>query len=237
MASAGPAIHLELAQRGIALGLAGGQRLAPHVLRLLGQVEDRLPALGDLGGQLDVLGPQRGHQYRNAFADRLIDQLERLAESGALVGGQRDGVVLALVLQALAAPHLTADLDDFAGAGDRGVVGHAVEALDDLRAGGAQAEDEPAVGDVVEAGRGHRGQGGCPGVELQDARGQLNPFGAGGQVAQRAHRVERIRLGDKDNVQPGAFEVGHFGGDLLEAAGVIDAQSDPHVRVPYALVN
>ena len=49
-----------------------------------------------------------------------------------------------------------------------------------------------------------------------------NPFRAGRQVAERAHRVERIRLGDKDNVQPGAFEVGHLGGHLLEAARVID---------------
>ena len=60
---------------------------------------------------------------------------------------------------------------------------------------------------------------------------------AGGQVAQRTHRVERIRLGDKDNVQPGAFEVGHFGGDVLEPAGVIDPQPNSHVRYPYAVAN
>jgi hypothetical protein len=137
--------------------------------------------------------------------------------------------VLALVLQVLTTPYLAADIDDFAGAGNRGVVGHAVEALDDLWARGAQAEREPAIGDVVEAGRGHRGQRGRSGVQLQDARGQLNPFCAGGQVPQRAHRVERIRLGDKDNVQPGAFEVGHFGGHLFEPAPVVDPQSDPHV--------
>src|SRR6201998_112014 len=145
--------------------------------------------------------------------------------------------MLALVLQVLPTPHLTADIDDFASAGYRGVVGHTVEALDDLWARGAEPEREPAIGDVVETGRGHRGQCGRSGVQLQDARGQLNPFRAGGQVPQRAHRVERIRLGDKDDVQPGAFEVGHFGGHLFEPARVVDPQSDPHIFYPYAVVN
>jgi hypothetical protein len=169
-------------------------------LRLFRQIEDRLPALGDLGGQLDVLRPERGDEYRNAFPHRIIDELERLTQSGALVGWQRDGVVLALVLQGLSAPDLAADVDDFAGAGYRGVVGHAVEALDDLRTGGAKTEGEPAVGDIVQASRGHRRQRGRPGVKLQNARRQLYPFRAGRKVAQRADRIERIRLGDKDNV-------------------------------------
>ena len=219
---------LEVAQRRVALRLTGGQCLAPDILRLLRQEEDRLPSLGDLGGQLDVLGAQRGDQDGNAFADRLIDQLQRLAQAGALLGRQRDRVVVALVLQLFAPPHLAADLDDLAGARDRRVVTDPVETLDHLRARSAQAQDVAAVGDVVQAGGGHGGQRGRAGVELQDARRQLDAVGAGCQVSERTHRVERIRLGDKDNVQAGAFEVGHLGGHLLEAARVVDSQSDSH---------
>ena len=38
---------------------ARGERVAPDVARALGQVEDRLPALGDLGGELVVAGEAR----------------------------------------------------------------------------------------------------------------------------------------------------------------------------------
>ena len=87
---------VERSQCRIALGIPGPQRLAPHLVGLLGIEEHRLPALGDLGGQLDVLRAQRRDRDRNAVADRMIDQLQRLAEAGAPVGGQRNLVVLAV---------------------------------------------------------------------------------------------------------------------------------------------
>lgn len=220
--------HLEFAERRVAAGPAGRECVAPDVVRAFGQEEDRLPALGDLRGQLHVLRAEGGQQHRNAFAHRMIDQLQRFAEAGAALGGQRHPVVLALELQALAAPHPAADLDDLAGAADRRVVGHAVEALDHLRAGGPEAEDEAAVGDVVQAGRRHRGQRGGPRVQLQDARGQLHVIGPGGEIAERAHRVERVRLGHEDDVQSGPFQVGDLGGHFLETARIVDAQSDTH---------
>src|SRR3712207_9164856 len=63
-----------------------------------------------------------------------------------------------LFRSALAPPHLAADLDDLPGAGDRLVVGHAVEALDDLWPRRAEAEDRPPAGERVEPRGGHRGQ-------------------------------------------------------------------------------
>ena len=134
-----------------------------------------------------------------------IDELQRFAKSSALISGKRDRVVLALILHVFTAPHLTADLDHLASSTNRRVVPNTVKSFDDLRAGRTQPQGEPAIRHIVEPGRGHRGQRGRSGVELQNSRSQLHVFGVGGQIAQRAHRVEGIRLGDKDNVQPGAF--------------------------------
>jgi len=44
----------------VAPGLPGGQRRAEDLGRPLWVEEQRLPALGDLGGELDVLRPDRG---------------------------------------------------------------------------------------------------------------------------------------------------------------------------------
>src|SRR5262249_21149388 len=88
-----------------------------------------------------------------------------------------------------------------------------------------------------EAGGGHGGQRGGPGVELQNAGSQLNPFRAGRQVSERADRVERIRLGGKDDVQPGAVEVGPFRGHLLETAPGGDTQADTHGPAPAVAAN
>src|SRR5580692_3677463 len=107
-------------------GLAFGERGVPRDRRLLWEVEDGLPALGDLGGERDVLRAERGDDDRDALPDRVVDQLERLAEAGAALVGQR--VVLALVVQPVAAPHHPADLDQLPGPPDRGVVPHAVPA-------------------------------------------------------------------------------------------------------------
>ena len=80
-------VDVERAERRVAPGRPGAQRLAPHLGGLLRQVERRLPALGELGGERHVLRPDRGDGDRDAVPDRVVDQLERLAEAGALAGG------------------------------------------------------------------------------------------------------------------------------------------------------
>jgi hypothetical protein len=105
----------------------------------------RQPAVRDRRRQLDVPGPERRHVHRDAFADRMIDQLQRLAESGPEPLGQRDLVIGASVLKPVAPPDRPADLDDLGRPGERRVIGDAVEALDHLRPGSAEAEDEPAA--------------------------------------------------------------------------------------------
>ena len=233
IASAVCAMMSSWPQRGIPLGVAGRERVAPDLLRLLRVVEDRLPAVGQLGGQLDVLRAERGQDDRDVRADRVVDELQRLAESGALPGRQRDLIVRALVLQPLPAPHLAADLDQLAGPGQRRVVGNAVPALDDLRPGRADAQRETSAGDVVEAGRRHRRHRRRARVDLHDAGRQLDPLGHRGQIAKLADRVVTVGLRHEDDVQPGLFEVGQLSRRLLEAARVVQCHSDAHAADPF----
>ena len=55
---------LQRATGRVALGLAGPDGIAPDVAELVGHEEDRLPALGDLGGELDVLGSDGGDPHQ-----------------------------------------------------------------------------------------------------------------------------------------------------------------------------
>ena len=186
---------------------------SPHTSSAFSGIEEhRLPALGDLGGELDVLRAQRGDRDRNAFADRMIDQLQRLAQTGAPVGGQRNLVVLAVIGHPFAAPHLPADLDDLAGAAQRRVERHAVEALHHLRSRRADAQPEAAVGDVVQPGGRHRQQRRGADVDRDHAGAQLDPGRLGRQEAELADRVVRVGLGDQRDVDA----------DLLQLDDLVD---------------
>ena len=222
--------HVQRAERRIPPGHPLGDRAAPHLAGLLGQVEERLPALGQLGGERHVLRADGGDHDRDALAHRVIDQLERLAEPGAHRRRQRDLVGRPVVAEPLPAPDHPADLDELAGPAHRGVVGHTVPALDHLRAGRADAEREPAVRDVVQPGRGHRGQRRGARVQLKDPGGDLQPLRHGRDVAELADRVEAVRLRDEDDPEAGLLVVGEFGDRLGEAAGVVERHSDPHDR-------
>ena len=213
---------------GIPLRGACRQRAAPRGRGLLREVEDWFPALGQLGGEFYVLRPERRHHDRDPFPDRVIDQLERLAQAGALISWQRDGVVPALMHQPLAPPDAAADFDDLPGAPDRRVVRHPMPALDHLRARGPDAQHEPAPGHVVQAGRRHRGEGRRPGIELQDARGDLHPLGLRGEVAELADRIEAVSLGHEDDVEAGLLVIGQLGDGLGEVARVIQCHPDAH---------
>jgi hypothetical protein len=87
-----------------------------------------------------------------------------------------------------------------------------VEALDHLRARRPETEDEPAVGQGVDAGGRHGQQRRRAGVDGQDAGAELHPLGAGRQVAEEADAVEAVGLGDPHQVEPGLLQVGDLGG-------------------------
>ena len=104
-------------------------------------------------------------------------------------------------VEPLAPPHHAADVDVLLDARHRLLVGHAVEALDDLRAGGAEAADDAAVAHVVEPGERHRHQRRRAGVDVDDARADLDALGLGRQVAHLADGVEAVGLGHPHDVE------------------------------------
>ena len=156
--------------------------------------------------------------------------LQGLAQAGAALGGQRNLVVLAVVGDPLAAPHLPADLDDLAGAAQRRVERHAVEALHHLRARRADAEPEPAVGDVVEPGGRHRHQRRGAGVDRDHAGTQLDPRRPGREEAELTDRVVGVGLGDQRDVDADLLEFDHLVDRIEEAAGVTEKDPCPHHR-------
>ena len=175
MASMPPAEMSSRLRLGIALGEAGLQLSAPHLVVLLGDEHDRQPAVGDLGRRLDAAVLQARPPDRDVAAHRMVDELQRLAEAGALPWRQRRLERLALVVELLLAlPDHAAGLDVLLDPLHRLLVRHAVEALDHLRAAGAEAEDEPAVADVVAAGGRHRHQRRGAGVDVDDAGADLD---------------------------------------------------------------
>jgi hypothetical protein len=203
------------------------QRRAEHGAQLLGHHDVRQPTLGQLGGQLHVLVAQRGHPDRDVRAVRMVDHLQRLAQAGAAVGGQRDRVQ-PVMFDPLPAPHRAADLDGLPGARHRLVVGHAVEALDHLRAGRAEPEQEPAVGQRVQPGGRHRGQRRGAAVDRQDPGADLHPLGARGEVAQQRHRVEAVGLGDPHRVEPGPLHRHHRLGVADRVGAVLELGGQQH---------
>ncbi len=210
-------MDVERPERGIAPGAALAQRAAPHVGRLFRDVEGRLPAVGELGGERDVPRADGRDRDRDALPERVVDQLQRLAQAGALAGRQGHGVVPPGIGQRLTPPDLAADLDRLPGPADRRVEGNAMEALDDLGSRGADAELEASVGQVVQAGRGHRQQRRGTRVQLQDPGRDVRLRGPGGHVTETADRVEAVQLGHGDQLDAGLLVVGQLGGGLGEA--------------------
>jgi len=73
---------------------------APGLLPLVDREEDRDPAVGDLGRQLDRLLADRPEEDRDLVADRVDVELERLSlPRDARALGEGQVVVLALVLE------------------------------------------------------------------------------------------------------------------------------------------
>src|SRR5699024_3874537 len=100
--------------------------------------------------------------------------------TGSLIGGQGELIRLTVVFDDLASPDLPTDVYELAGAGQRLVEGDTVPTLDDLGPRAPDSENEASARHGVEAGRGHGGEGRGAGVDRQDPRGELDPFGVGG---------------------------------------------------------
>ena len=210
------------------------ERGAEDLLGLLGEEEDRQPAVGHLGGHGDVLLAQGGHPDRDAGSHGVVDQLEGLAQPRPFAGRQRDLVGRALVDERrLAGPDLAADVDDLARAGEGAVVGHAVEALDHLGARGSEAEDAAPARNGIDAGGRHGDQRGCAAVDGQNGGADLDALGLGGQEAHEARRVEAVGLGHPDDIEPDLLQRNRLPGRLFEPAGVVQRHGQLHAVLPF----
>ncbi len=104
-----------------------------------GGVEDRQPAVADLGCQRDILRPLGAEKDRNVGPQRVGDRLQRLAQTGGSLPGERQRVVRSVAdHRRLPGQHLPHDADVLPCACQRLGELLAVPALDDLRAGHAQ---------------------------------------------------------------------------------------------------
>ncbi len=216
-------------ERGVTLGKTPLEVIAPHLGRSLGYEQGWQPTVGELGCQLDILGAERCQQDRDVRSRRVGDDLERLAEAGALGLGKRKLVVLAIVGQLLfAGPDLAADLNDLAGAAERRVVGNTVPPLDDLRPRRTETEDATAATQHVDTDRCHGQQGRRPAVDRQDARRDLDPGGDGGQVAHHRWGVHAIGLGDPNQVDSRLFVFDDAFGHCLDVTGVVQGHAQLH---------
>jgi len=163
--------------------------------------EDRRdPAVGDLGGQGHVLGPDR-RQVDRQIGAAVQDGAQRLAQPRRVAAAVRDLVILAAELERLLAPENRAhDRDVLARLAERLAKGLTVPALDYLRAGHAEPEPEPAAGERIQRHRGHRrGRGRAPG-HLHDRGADVHSLGAGGDPRRGRHRVGAVRLRGPDRV-------------------------------------
>ena len=84
-------------------------------------------------------------------------------------------------------------------------VGLAVPALHHLRARGAEAEDEPPTGQVVEGHRRHRRGRRSASRHLGDGGAELDPLGVRAPPGQRHQGVGAVGLGRPDRVEPEPF--------------------------------
>ena len=139
-----------------------------------------------------AFGAERGEVDRHVRAERPRHQLQRLAEPGAV--RERDVVVLAVVLDDLAAQRRTHDLDVLARLAERLAPRLAVPALHDLRARGAEAEQEAAAREQVERRRRHRRVRGRAAGDLHDRRAELDPLGERAEPRERRDGVRAPRL-------------------------------------------
>ncbi len=199
------------------------------------RVEDRQPAVADLGGQRDVLGPLGAEHDRDVGAQRMHDRLERLAQPGGALTGQRQRVVRAGAGdRRLAGPHLTDDVDVLAGARQRLGEPLPVPALDHLRAGDAETEDVPAAGEVVQGQRRHRAGGRRARRQLHHRGAQPHPGRLAAPPRQWGERVRPPRLGGEHRVEARLLGGGHQLGVVGRRLGapVSELQTELHATPP-----
>ena len=211
---------------GAAPGPASAQlEVGPKSVQVAGGEKDRRPSIGQLPGELHVLGPHGGQVDGNTVpwrreAQTEVSQLEKPA----------------VVDDPLAADDQVHDLDVLPRALDGLLVRHAMPVLDDLGAAGSQTQDRPAFGDVVQRGDALGHQRRRPAVDIDDAGGQLDARGVAGDVGEDGEQVAAPGLADPQGVVAQLLgplrELDHPASPDVVAQAERQANGRLHRRVP-----
>ncbi|CNU97677.1 Uncharacterised protein [Mycobacterium tuberculosis] len=166
------------------------------------RIEDGQPAIADLGGQRDVLGPLGPQHDWYVGAQRMGDGFERFAQTCRALPRQWQPVVRpGAGHRRFSGPHLAHDVDVFAGASQRLGKPLPVPTLDHLRTGHAEPENVPATGQMVQCQRGHRTGRWCARGQLDHRRTQPHPLRRRAPPGQRRVGVGPPRLGGEHRVK------------------------------------
>src|SRR4051794_4458521 len=149
--------------------------------------------------------------------------------------------MLALAIDlVLAGDDLAHDFDVLTGAAPGLGVGHAVPAFGDLRAGGAEAEEEAAAGELVDRRAGHRGGGGWARRNLHDRRAELDRRRLRRQPGEHADHVGAVGLSRPDRLEACALRrLNHLEGVLAGRADapVTEVESELQSHPALTLLN
>src|SRR4051812_25494567 len=220
-------------------GRSGREARPEGLAEALRRHEDRQPAVGDLGRERDALRPECREVDRDLGAQRAQHQLQRLAEAGRARPVPRDPVVLAVVLDDLARERCADDLDVLARLAERLAPRLAVPALDHLRPGAAEPEQEAAAREEVERRRRHRRVRRRAAGDLQDRGAELDPLGAPREPAEDADRVGAPGLRDPDRVEAEPLRLLHERiqiGGIRAGWRVPEAETELHRADPRGMM-
>ena len=101
--------------------------------------------------------------------------------------------------------------------------GHPVPALGDLRAGGAEAEEEAPAGELVDRRPGHRRRRRGAGGNLEDRGAELDRRRLRGEPGEHADHVGAVGLGGPDRLEAGRL------GRLHDLDGILARRADSPV--------
>src|SRR5262245_26367083 len=191
------------------------------------------PAVGDLAGERDVLGPDGG-QVDGQVGPAVQDRAERLAETRRVGAGVGNLVVLAAELEGLLAPEdRPHHRDVLTRPGERPAEGLAVPALHHLGSRDPQTQAKASSRERVERHGRHRRERRRAAGDLHDRSPDVEALRAGGDPGRRRHRVRTVGLGRPHRVitQPlGLLDLAEI--EIERGAGVAQMEREIHGPPP-----
>ena len=103
-----------------------------------------------------------------------------------------------------------------------------MEALDNLRPGGTQPEDESTIRHIITTSSSHRCKRRRARIHVDNACADFYPRRDGRQIPNLGDGIKTVRLGNPHHIQPNFFKFGHATRTLNETAGVTHHHGNFH---------